>query len=141
MLTSFLPYEPDQDFLLPPSPAEWLPENHLAYFVSEIVDRLDLQRFYARYEGNGRRNQPFDPAMKSCLWSFKNARDGRAAGQQRRSSAVSAAKSDRRTRCLVGFKHIIGFRQFSLRGLSKVTGEWSLVCVALNVRRMWALQT
>ena len=102
MLTSFLPYEPDQDFLLPPSPAEWLPENHLAYFVSEIVDRLDLQRFYARYEGNGRRNQPFDPAMKSCLWSFKNARDGRAAGQQRRSSAVSAAKSDRRTRCLVG---------------------------------------
>jgi hypothetical protein len=32
-------------------------------------------------------------------------------------------------------KHVMGFRQFSLRGLTKVTGEWSLVCLALNVRR------
>ena len=63
MPTSFLPYEPNQDFLLPPSLSEWLPENHLAYFVSEIIDRLDLQIFYARYEGDGRRNQPFDPAL------------------------------------------------------------------------------
>jgi transposase len=63
MPTSFLPYEPDQDFLLPPSLAEWLPENHLAYFVVDIIDRLDLQMFYTRYEGDGRRNQPFDPAM------------------------------------------------------------------------------
>jgi Transposase DDE domain len=37
-------------------------------------------------------------------------------------------------------KHVLGFRQFSLRGLSKVRGEWSLVCLAVNVRRMWALQ-
>jgi len=63
MATSFLPYEPMQDFLLPPSLSEWLPENHLAYFVSEVIDRLDLQIFYARYEGDGRRNQPYDPAM------------------------------------------------------------------------------
>jgi transposase len=63
MPTSFLPYEPNQDFLLPPSVSEWLPENHLAYFVSEIIDRLDLQKFYARYEGDGRRNQPYDPAL------------------------------------------------------------------------------
>jgi transposase len=63
MPTSFLPYEPDQTFLLPPSPSEWLPENHLVYFVSDIIDRLDLQKFYARYEGDGRRNQPYDPAM------------------------------------------------------------------------------
>jgi transposase len=63
MPTSFLPYEPDQDFLLPPSVSEWLPENHLAYFVSETIDRLDLQKFYARYDGDGRRNQPYDPAM------------------------------------------------------------------------------
>jgi transposase len=63
MPTSFLPYEPKQDFLLPPSLSEWLSENHLAYFVSEIIDRLDLQKFYVRYEGDGRRNQPYDPAL------------------------------------------------------------------------------
>ena len=63
MPTSFLPYEPNQTFLLPPSPSEWMPENHLVYFVSEIIDRLDLQKFYARYDGDGRRNQPYDPAL------------------------------------------------------------------------------
>jgi hypothetical protein len=57
MPTSFLPYDPTQDFLLPPSPSEWLPEDHLAYFVSEVIDGLDLQIFYSRYEGDGRRNQ------------------------------------------------------------------------------------
>ena len=72
MPTSFLPYEPDQDFLLPPSPSEWLPENHLVYFVSDIIDRLDLEKFYARYEGDGRRNQPYDPAMlvKVLLYGY-----------------------------------------------------------------------
>ena len=63
MPTSYLPYEPNQDFLLPPSPSEWLAENHLVYFVVEIIDRLDLEIFYSRYEGDGRRNQPYDPAM------------------------------------------------------------------------------
>jgi Transposase DDE domain len=38
-------------------------------------------------------------------------------------------------------KHAMGFRQFSLRGLDKVTGEWGLVCLALNLRRMWVLQS
>lgn len=56
-------YQPEQDFLLPSSPREWLPEYHLAYFVSEIIDQLDLSAFYARYEGDGRRNQPYHPAM------------------------------------------------------------------------------
>ena len=37
-------------------------------------------------------------------------------------------------------KHVLGFRQFSLRGLTKVQGEWNLVCLALNLRRMHGLQ-
>ena len=63
MPASYLPYEPDQDFLLPPSMREWLPEGHLAYFISDTVDSLDLGAFHARYEKGGPRNQPFDPAM------------------------------------------------------------------------------
>jgi transposase len=63
MPASYLPYQPDQDFLLPPSMQEWLPERHLAYFVSDTVDSLDLDAFHARYENGGPRNQPFDPAM------------------------------------------------------------------------------
>lgn len=63
MPTSFLPYEPKQDLLLPPSLEEWLPEGHLGYFVSEVIEQMDLRAFYERYEGDGRRNQPYDPAM------------------------------------------------------------------------------
>ena len=37
-------------------------------------------------------------------------------------------------------KSVIGFRQFSLRGLRKVTGEWTLICPAWNVKRMAVLR-
>lgn len=37
-------------------------------------------------------------------------------------------------------KSVMGFRQFLLRGLAKVTGEWELVCLAYNVKRLWTLQ-
>ncbi len=60
---SYLPYEPQQQALLPQALQDWLPEGHLAYFVSDAIDSLDLQAFYARYEGGGSRNQPFHPAM------------------------------------------------------------------------------
>lgn len=63
MPTSYLPYEPDQDLLLPHSLREWLPEDHLAHYISDTVDALDLRAFYARYEDGGPRNQPFHPLM------------------------------------------------------------------------------
>lgn len=63
MGTTFRPYSPDQELLLPPSLNEWLSEGHLAYFVSDVVEELDLSAFYARYDGSGRRNSPFDPRM------------------------------------------------------------------------------
>lgn len=63
MPTSYRPYMPEQGLLLPMSLSEWLPEDHLAYFVSDAVDAMDLQDFHARYEGDGRRRQPFDPRM------------------------------------------------------------------------------
>jgi transposase len=37
-------------------------------------------------------------------------------------------------------KHVMGFRQFNLRGLSKVDGEWQLVCLAYNFKRLWNLK-
>lgn len=63
MSTSYRPYAPDQELLLPASLREWLPEGHLAYFIGDAVDALDLSAFYARYEGDGRRRQPYEPTM------------------------------------------------------------------------------
>ena len=72
MPTTYRPYRPDQMFLLPPSPKDWLGEDHLVYFISETVDRMDLSGFYRRYEGDGRRNRPFDPRMlvKVLLYGY-----------------------------------------------------------------------
>ena len=72
MPASYIPYVPDQDFLLPPSMREWLPEGHLAYFISDTVDTLDLAAFHSRYDKGGPRNQPFHPAMmvKVLLYGY-----------------------------------------------------------------------
>lgn len=64
MPSSYRAYQPEQSYLLPPSPSDWLPQNHLAFFISEVVDEMDLSAFYGRYEeGDARGNQPFHPAM------------------------------------------------------------------------------
>ena len=63
MPTTFRPCAPDQSLLFPPSPRDWLPEGHLAFFIADTVAALDLHACYAPYEGDGRRNQPFDPQM------------------------------------------------------------------------------
>jgi len=63
MPTTFRPYAPDQSLLFPASPRDWLPEGHLAFFIADTVAALDLGPLYAPYDGDGRRNQPFDPQM------------------------------------------------------------------------------
>ncbi len=50
MAKTFRPYEPDQLLLLPPSLADWVPEDHLARFVSDVVDSLDLTAIEATYD-------------------------------------------------------------------------------------------
>ena len=72
MSTTFRPYAPDQMLLLPADMREWLPEGHLAHHVSDLVDGLDLTAFYASYEGDGRRNAPYEPRMmvKVLLYAY-----------------------------------------------------------------------
>lgn len=60
-------YHPDQDFLLPPSLGQWLPEGHLAYLVSDIVDQLDLTPIHAVYGEERRGQPPYDPRMMTKL--------------------------------------------------------------------------
>lgn len=63
MAKTYRPYVPEQDFLLPPSLREWLPENHLAYFVSDLIDQLDLSAITRVYEDEERGYPPYHPAM------------------------------------------------------------------------------
>jgi transposase len=63
MTKTFRSYVPEQDLLLPPSLRDWLPENHLAYFVSDVVDQLDLSAIESVYEAEERGSPPYHPQM------------------------------------------------------------------------------
>jgi transposase len=60
-------YLPEQELLLPPSLREWLPENHLVYFVSDVVDQLDLSAIHAVYQKEKRGQPPYDPRLMTKL--------------------------------------------------------------------------
>jgi transposase len=63
MAKTYRPYVPEQDLLLPPSLREWLPENHLAFFVSDLIDQLDLSAITSVYEDEDRGYPPYHPVM------------------------------------------------------------------------------
>ena len=63
MAKTYRPYVPEQDLLLPPSLRDWLPEDHLAFFVSDLVDHLDLSAITAVYEDEERGYPPYHPVM------------------------------------------------------------------------------
>ncbi|HET8894641.1 MAG TPA: transposase [Gaiellaceae bacterium] len=56
-------YDPNQLFLMPPSLRDWLPDGHLALFVEEVVDELDLGSLYARLRLDGRGGASYDPRL------------------------------------------------------------------------------
>ena len=58
MSKTYLPYNPNQQLLLPAALQEWLPEYHLAYFISNIVEQLNLTDITARYEQDRRGGPP-----------------------------------------------------------------------------------
>ena len=72
MTKTYLPYDPNQQLLLPQALQEWLPEDHLTYFISDVVDQLDLSEITARYEGERRGGPPYHPLMmvKVLLYAY-----------------------------------------------------------------------
>lgn len=64
----YRPWQPDQCFLLPPSPHDWLEEDDLAYFVLELVSALDLSGIESAIHGkDSRGNRPYHPRMMTGL--------------------------------------------------------------------------
>ncbi len=70
---NFISCDRDQQFLMPPSLDEWLPKDHLARFVVEMVDELDLSAFYARRRDDGWGRAAYDPKMMVALLIYAYA--------------------------------------------------------------------
>jgi transposase len=67
MSYNFVAVDRDQLMLMPPSVSEWLPEDHLAWFVLDVVDELDLGAFLDGYRADGRGGAAYHPAMMVAL--------------------------------------------------------------------------
>ena len=73
MPQNFLACDREQELLLPPSLREWLPENHLAWFVIDAVGEFDLAAFYGAYRADGWGRAAHDPAMMVALLLYAYA--------------------------------------------------------------------
>jgi transposase len=67
MAKTFRTYLPEQNLLLPASLREWLPDDHLSYFVSDVVDQLDLSAIERVYEDEDRGQPPYHPRMMTKI--------------------------------------------------------------------------
>src|SRR4051794_7122119 len=114
---SFIACDREQSFLMAPDVREWLPENHLAWFVLAAVEEVDLYWFYAAYGLDGRSRRAYEPAMMVALLLYAYARGIRSswvieracvedvafrvvAAQQRRDHATIARFIERREAAL-----------------------------------------
>lgn len=93
MSVKFVEVDRETLYLLPPSLQDWLPEGHLARFVVEIVEQLDLRSLKASYAGRG--SQPYNPEMLVALLFY-----GYATG------VFSSRKLERNTYDSVAFRFI-----------------------------------
>ena len=93
MSDPFKPVDRDTPYLLPPSLQDWLPQEHLARFVVEIVDRLDLSELERAYGGRGK--TPYHPSVMVALLFY-----GYATG------VFSSRKLEQATYDSVSFRYI-----------------------------------
>ena len=63
MAYNFLPAGRDQLYLMPPSVADWLEKGHLAFFLLDVVDALELSEFYGHYRSDGVGRAAYDPSV------------------------------------------------------------------------------
>jgi transposase len=71
-LRTFRPYDPEELWLLPPAPRDWLPEDHLAYFLSDLVEELNRAPILATYGSVMRGTPPYHPQLlvKVLLYAY-----------------------------------------------------------------------
>jgi transposase len=98
---TYRPYSPHQSYLLPPSPTEWLPDDHLAYYVLDLLADLDLGAFERTLQAKDARGErPYAPRMMLALLVY-----GYAVGEFSSRKIERATHEDVAFRVLAGGEH------------------------------------
>ena len=129
MAKRFLTCSLDQPYLLPPNLQDWLPENHLARFIAELVSELDLSAILDEYErGDGRGKCAYHPEMMTRLLLYAYA-----VGQPSSRQIERASYTDLAYRYLAANQHpdhdtIANFRQRHLTALAALFVQVLRLC-------------
>ena len=128
MSKTYRPYEPNQTYLLPPSLKDWLPKSHLAYFIDDVVDELDLSEITREYEGEDRGYPPYHPVMMTKVLVY-----GYCAGKPSSRRMHKALEEDVAFRVLAAenrpdFRTISDFRKRHLKALAKIFCQVLQLC-------------
>ena len=117
MSKQFRPWNPDQSFLFPASPRDWLPENHLVYFLLDVIPQMTLQPILQPYLTEERGQPPYHPTMLVTLLLY-----GYATGTFSSRRLMARCETDVAYRVIVGedipdFRTISDFRKRHLAAL------------------------
>jgi len=136
---TYRPYNPGQSYLFPPSPSDWLPEGHLARFILDVVQELDLSKIYAHYERELRGFPPHHPMMMVALLLYAYCM-----------GLPSSRKIERKTYEDVAFRVIAGedhpdhtriseFRRIHLAALTELFVQVLQLCQKAGLVRLGAV--
>lgn len=112
------PWAPEQAFLLPPSPRDWLPEDHLAYFILDVLSELDLSRIEDAIQAKDQRGErPYSPRMMTALLLYGYATGVFSSRRIERAMYVDVAFRVIAGGCQPHFTRISAFRREHLQAL------------------------
>jgi transposase len=136
MPQNFLACDREQELLLPPSLREWLPEDHLAWFVIDAVAEMDLTAFLAAYRDDGHGRAAHDPAMMVALLLYAYAVGERSSRRIERRCVEDVA-----TRVICANQRpdhttIARFRQRHESALAGLFGEVLALCAEAGLVRV-----
>jgi len=139
MSKTYRPWEPNQLWLLPPSPTDWLDENDLVYFLLDTVQAMDLSSITAKYEKSGRGFPPYHPRMMVTLLLYAYSRGLFS------SRRIEQACRERVTfRVIVGqdipnFRTISDFRKLHLKELGALFVQGLRLCQKMGLVKLGAV--
>src|SRR3954468_1659817 len=136
MSKTYRDWSPDQAYLFPPSPQDWLPEDDLVYFLLDTVPTLDLSCFTAHYKPRLRGQPPFHPRMMVALLLYCYATGTRSSRR-----IMKRCRTDVACRIIVGedipdFRTISDFRKTHLAHLEALFVEVLKLCALAGLAKV-----
>src|SRR5271169_1311250 len=136
MAKTYKTYLPDQDLLLPPSLRDWLPDDHLVYCVSHVVDELDLSAIESVYEEEDRGQPPYHPRMMTkvlvygyCVGVFSSRRIQKRLVEDVAFRVLAAGNQ-------TDFRTIADFRKLHLAALEELLRQVLRITLEAGTRKL-----